>query len=170
MRRRRYHPISRVLHEKLERIIPSTHLGLDYYPCIVTLRDGRRIDYVYVVEQESYIRVWGVYPEEDPGKASIPISEVADLSESPSRLPPALANKLYRAGESGMGYFIFTVVLDDGLECAYTSGSAVDFIFIPERYTNHNIRDVLPHKRRGSPSMQEDPKYYWCIYSGINES
>lgn len=170
MRKRRYPSISKALHVKLVRIIPSTHFGLDYHPCIATLKDGRKIDYVYVVEQESYIRVWGVYPEDDPGKASVPVNEVADLSESPSRLPAALANKLYEAGESGMGYYIFTVVFADGLECAYTSESAVDFILIPEGYTNHDITDVLPHKGRGSPGMQGTPDYYWCIYSGIDES
>ena len=69
---------------------------------------------VYVVSEQSYIRSWGVWPEDDSGKALIAIEEVQDLRESHSRLPAEFANRLYDAGESGMGYRIFTVVFDDG--------------------------------------------------------
>ena len=54
------------------------------------------------------------------------------LAESPRRLPAQFANKLYKSGESGMGYTIFTVIFADGSRQAYGTGNAVDFISYPE--------------------------------------
>ena len=48
-----------------------------YHPCLVTLKDGRVIDRVYVQEAQTYIRSWGVWPEQGPGKWSLPIEAVA---------------------------------------------------------------------------------------------
>ena len=164
---RKYKPIPGSLHDKLAQIEPSESYGLKYYPCRVTLTDGRQVDHVYVVEQEPYSKIWGVYPEDDSGKSSVLIEGVADLEESPSRLPPALANKLYEAGECGMGYTIFTVVFKDGSRQSFVTGNAVDFISFPECKKRGDIQDVLPHEGRKSPDLVDAPDYFWCIYSGV---
>jgi len=149
------------------QVAPSENYGLKYYPCRVMLKDGGHVDRVYVVEQQQYIRVWGVYPEGDGGKSSVLIEDVVDIEESPSRLPAQLANKLYEAGESGMGGTVFTVVFRHGGRQAFAAGNAVDFISFPEGKTTADIRDVLPHKGRESRDIKKAPAYYWCIYSEV---
>jgi hypothetical protein len=135
----------------------------------VTLKDGRQRECVYLVEEESYLEVWGVYPEDDAAKSSVRIEDVADLAESPRRLPAELADKLYRSGESGMGYMIFTVAFRDGGRLAVVTGNAVDFIPLPPDKTWTDIEDVLPHVGRDAPDLTKAPDYCWCIYSGIGE-
>ena len=166
-RKRRYKPIPRHLYEELVRIAPSENCGLKYYPCRVTLTDGQCIDRVYVVEQEPYIKVWGVYPEDDRAKSSVLIEGVADLEESPSRLPPDLANKRYEGGESGMGYTTFTVVFSDGTRQSFLAGNAIDFISFPKGKSQADIVDIIPYGSRDFARLEHPPGYSWCIYSGV---
>jgi hypothetical protein len=79
-------------------------------------------------------------------------------------LPARFANKLYNAGESGMGYTIFTVVFSDGTKQAYSAGNAVDFIRYPEGKGPADVADVLPHEGRNEIQIRV-PEYYWCLYS-----
>jgi hypothetical protein len=160
-------PIPQHLHNKLVKIVPSENYGLRYYPCRVRMNDGRQVDRVYVVDQESYLRVWGVFPEDDKGKSTIHVEDVIDLEESPSRLPAELANKLYEAGESGMGCTIFTVVFRDGSRQPFAAGNAVDFISFPEGKTGADIQGVIPHAGRSASNLKKAPAYSWCIYAGI---
>ena len=102
-----------------------------YYPCSVTLDDRRVLERVYVMEYETYIKVWGVDPEDDRGKESVAIAQIIEIRENPWRLPIALANELYGAGESGMGYLLFTVEFSNGFVQPYVTGNAVDFIVPP---------------------------------------
>lgn len=156
--------------EQLSAIAPSRDSELEYYPCDARLHDGRIVERVYVVSQIPYIKHWGVYPADDSGKRSISISDVASLSESTSRLPPKFANVLYMAGESGMGYSVFTVVFSKrfGLlrrkQTAYLTGNAVDFIDYPNGLTGKDVKEVLPHVGRDA-QPRGCPKYSWCIYS-----
>src|SRR5215218_6564247 len=92
-------------------------------------------DFVYVVDAERYIPAWGIWPEDDPAKDSVPVSDVQGIEESPYRLPAELANKLYDAGESGMGYAAFTLVLRDGRRLPYVTGNAVNFPALPAGVT-----------------------------------
>src|SRR5262245_3155554 len=117
--------ISPKLLEQLNKVTPSIEGAMRYHPCRVTLVDGRSVDRVYVVEAESYIRDWGVWPKEDSAKRFILIEDVASIEDSPTRLPAHLANKMYKAGESGMGYCIFTLVLSDNSRLAQVTGNAV---------------------------------------------
>src|SRR5262249_60903830 len=96
-----YPPLPPHLRQSWQAIVPSRDGKLEYRPCSATLRDGSAVPCVYVMEAQSYIDVWGVWPEDDKGKQHISIGEVANLSESPFRLPPRFANELYRAGDSG---------------------------------------------------------------------
>ena len=106
-----------------------------------------------------------VWPEDDPGKKSIDIRDVADIKDSPSRLPVQFARKLYEAGESGMGYTVFTVSFSDGSHQAYVTGNAIDFIEYPDGQTPATVVDVLPHVGRADPNQRNGPDYFWCLYS-----
>jgi hypothetical protein len=165
----RYAAIPRHLKNELDRIPPSRDRGLEYFPCAVTLDDGRELERVYVAEYEPYIRLWGVTPEQDPAKSSVAIERVASIRESPYRLPPGLATELYAAGESGMGYSIFTVEFADGSREAYVTGNAVDFITAPEGLRASDARKVFPHKGRDA-SPRRGADYSWCLYQGVRDA
>ena len=152
------------IREALEHITSSDGGGIKYHPCKVELKDGRILDNVYIEPEEPYLRTWGVYPEDDRGKMSIPIQEVLKVEDSPARLPAHFAEQLYRAGESGMGYTIFTVVFSDGRRQAYSSGTAVDFIRYPDGKSGLDVVAVEPHEGRGADPMRS-PGWYWCLYS-----
>lgn len=118
---------------------------------------------VYVLDAQSYIDVWGVWPEDDQGKHSISIADVVHLAESPCRIPAHIASELYRAGESGMGHCIFTLVFSDGTEQAYISGNAVDFVRLPRGKSTADIAAAIPHKGRNTASIGA-PEYSWCLF------
>ena len=150
---------------QLARVPPSRDGDLEYRPCAATVEDGSEIECVYVVESEMYLQRWGVRPEEDPGKQWIPLARVRSLRESPYRLPAALADELYRAGESGMGYAAFTVEFSDGRRQAYVGGNAVDFIDPPAGLSAADARRVFPHEGRHEGQRRVRP-YHWCLYAG----
>jgi hypothetical protein len=116
-----------------------------------------------MIDAQAYINAWGVWPEDDSGKTSIQIEDVASVSESPLRLPVAFANELYRAGESGMGYSIFTVVFSDGTEIPVVSGGAIDFIPLPDNKKMKDVARVVAHKGRDRNPVPS-PKYSWCLF------
>ncbi len=99
---------------RLSAIEPSHDGALAYYPVRAVLKSGEILDTVYIVPEKPYLKYWGVYPEADKGKRWIRIEDVAEVEDSPMRLPAKFANELYRNGESGMGYTIFTVVFANG--------------------------------------------------------
>jgi hypothetical protein len=140
---------------------------MEYRPCAVVTKDGRTVDCVYIVPEEPYIKLWGVWPEDDRGKWSLPITAVAEIRDSDSRLPGKFANQLYEAAESGMGYCVFTVVFADGSSQVYVTGNAVDFIPYPAGKSSQDVIQVLPHKGRGEPGTLAGLDYHWCLYGGI---
>ena len=156
-------PITEKQKEQLLKVIPSRDSVMEYRPCQVSLKNGEIKDFVYVVEENSYMRMWGVMPDADSGKSYILIEEVENITSSPNRLKPELANKLYEAGESGMGYCVFKVIFDNGQTLDVLTGNAIDFIPIPKGLTAENIMNVLPHE--GSrKNYIPGPDYYWCLY------
>jgi len=150
--------------EDLGNIIPSVDRDLTYWPCAARLSNGTVLSCVYVVPEGPYIKYWGVYPQHDRGKSYISISDVEALAESPRRLPAKFANELYKNGESGMGYTIFTVVFADGSRQAYLTGNAVDFIRYPEGMGQNDVIEVLPHEGRNA-ELVRGHEYYWCLFS-----
>lgn len=160
----RYPALPESLKSQLAAIEPSSSGNLYYYPCQVLLRTGATMDRVYMVAEAPYISLWGVYPEQDHWKSSIKIADVVSIAESPSRLPAQVANRLYEAGESGMGYQIFTIVFSDGTKQPYLTGGAVDFVEYPQGKGIKDVITVLPHVGRDQNPLQ-GPKYYWCLYS-----
>jgi len=139
-------------------------------PCLVTLDDGTTIDRVYLAEASQYIRQWGVWPENDRGKHSIPIDRIVSVKDSPSRLPPKFADELYAAGESGMGYTIFTVCFADGSDIKIGTGNAVDFIDYPAGQSPASVVKVLPHVGRNDPNLRNGPRYSWSLYENRQRS
>lgn len=155
----------------MDAITPSVEpiFGVAYYPCLVTLNDGTLLDRVYLVRQASWIKLWGVYPGQGQGRSEVQLSDVSSIAESPSRLPASFANELYAAGESGMGYTVFTVVFSSPIPWfrsrrAYVTGNAVDFVDYPHGKGPKDVVSVLPHVGRDS-NYTKGPKYYWCLYS-----
>lgn len=169
-----YPKLSPHLKKQLDAITPSIQpiVGLAYYPCLVTLRGGTSLDRVYLVSQAPWIKLWGVYPSSDSGKYEVLASDLVSIAESPCRLPAPFATELYKAGESGMGYTVFTVVFKTIIPFlrsrkTYLTGNAVDFIAYPFGKGPKDVVSVLPHVGRRSASLarQVAPKYYWCLYS-----
>ena len=165
-----YSPSKKTYPEMPERLVaefqavtPSRDRSLEYRPCELTLGSGSVVSCAYVVDAQSYIDIWGVWPDDDPGKQSVRIDEVASISESPFRLPARFASQLYSEGESGMGYTIFTVVFADGTEQAYSSGNAIDFIFYPKGKSAGDVVGIIPHKGRDAGAKRA-PQYHWCLF------
>lgn len=158
-------PISRVLQQQLADITPSKDSVLKYYPCQVELKDGTVLDNVYIADYDSYISSYSVLPGDDQ---LILIEDVIVIHDSPNRLPAKLANKLYNAGESGMGYCVFRLLYDTGDTFDVLTGNAVDFVPSPEDLSVNHIVDVLPHE--GSrQDYTEGLSYSWCLYKGVEK-
>gem|GEM_PF-1889101 len=134
--------------------IPATPHG---YPCLVTLKDGTEQDWVYVAQAGRWFEGWGVWPEDDEGKQSLMLDEIADLRESPSRLPPAISDTLYDAGESGMGYVLFKLGFRDGSEHVFPD--------LPNGKGSADIVSVEPHAGRDATDQRDTRPYLWCLYS-----
>lgn len=160
MTNKNYNPISKELFIKLNTISPTPS---NYYPCKVTLKNGQAIDYVYLVALKTYIKTWGSYPDEKSGKRYISINDVIDIEESPSRLPFPIVNKIYKAGETGMGYTIATFIFKDGLKEVLMN--AHDFIDYPVGKNKDDIVNVLPHKGQKAPNLKNGPSFYYCVFS-----
>lgn len=135
---------------------------------------------MYVVEAEPYIRKWGIWPEHDMHKRQVSIADVTQIDESPRRLPAQLATKMYEAGETGMGYSTFTLVLCDGRQVPASAGNAVDFVELPQGVTGDMVVDLIPHEA-GEQPPEEQPTgelapgtangddFSWCLYRMENE-
>jgi hypothetical protein len=129
----------------------------------VTLRDGTIREPVCVVDAQSYIAVWGMWPDRDSGKRSIDMLEIVRIDDSPHRLPARFADELSRFGESGMGYCVFTVTFRFGRRRTYISGNLVDFINYPLGTSPKTVTAVEPHDRQ-VVGATPTPDYYWGLY------
>ena len=81
-------------------------------------------------------------------------------------MPARLATKLYDAGESGMGYQLFTMKMKDGTSHVYVTGNIVEFPDIPDGYGSQDIEDVYPHEGRGKTKLgyRQARSFEWCFY------
>jgi hypothetical protein len=159
----RYPPLSSELAKQLAAVDVTDGL---YRPCAVRLKDGSKVDRVYIADAQPWFQQWGVWPEEDGGKSSLDIRSVAQIMDSPSRLPAKFANELYEAGESGMGYTIFTVRFRDGSFIVVGTGNAIDFIDYPKGQSPDTVVGVVPHLGRDDPNIRTGPEYRWCLFDG----
>jgi hypothetical protein len=131
------------------------------------LGDGTTRDHVYIQAVEVWFPLWGVLPDDDPGKESVPLGDVVSIAESPSRLPVPIANRIYAAGETGMGYQLFTLIFDDGAELPCLTGNAVDFVALPDHLDVRRVADVQVGVPHGLPvtDYARTAQYAWCLYS-----
>lgn len=162
---RTYPPLVASLKAQLDQIQSSSDGIMRYWPAQVTLSDGTTHSCVYFADASEYIKVWGVWPDDDSGKDEIKAEDVAIISPSPSRLSLKFAEQLYRAGESGMGYTVFELLYSDGSKSAHLAGNAVDFVRLPAGKQPADIVNVLPHAGRDSKAHIETPDYAWCLFS-----
>lgn len=151
----------------LHSVEPSIDDSTTYYPCEVTLHDGTILSRVVLVEAQSFACNWGVWPW---GGQCLPPEEIYSLRSSPLRLPPVFANELYAAGESGMGYFTFSVNFKDGNKLYFVTGGLIDFPSWPDGMDLSQICSVQPHDRypehrirRPTPS-ESSAHFTWCPF------
>ncbi len=127
-----------------------------HYPCAMVLKDGTRLDRVVCVEDHrGFTSDRWVHPD-----------EVERIEESPLRMPPDHASKLYEAGESGMGYEIFKMKIKSGDTLVFVTGSVVDFPHLPDGVTTADIVDVLPHEGReeSKRGYRRGAQFKWCFF------
>lgn len=158
--------LSRELAAQLAAVPTSRDLSFHYAPCRVELKSGDILPRVYLAEESAYLRLWG----DDPGRPMVDLNDVASIAESPERLPPQLADEIYDAGESGMGYVIFTVRMRDGRTIPFSTGNAVDFLDWPLGVDPRDAVAVEPHAGRGffaggDSGGRRGASYLWCLYS-----
>lgn len=162
-----YSPLLPHVGEALKTIEPSRDGEIVYYPCRAVLKSGQVFDAVYIVAEKLYVKYGRLYPENVPGKRWIRMEDIAEVQESPTRLPAMFANEIYKNGESRMGYTNFTVVFADGARHAWDSanGNAVDFIRYPIGKGPKDVVAVIPHEFRIGDPLMRSPEWYWCLYS-----
>jgi hypothetical protein len=156
------------LKAQLHAIEPTPDGMMEYFPCMVLLANGEQHDCIYIAEASAYIRFWGVWPDDDPGKRAIRIEDVAQIQPSPSRLPAKFAREMYAVGESGMGYCVFTLHFTDGTRQQYTTGNLIDFPQMPAGKSVHDVGALRPNQDRGGEGLSTRP-YHWCLFAAQSE-
>lgn len=136
-------PISRRLYEALARIPVSKHRDTEYRPAQLRLKDGAVVPCAYLFSLEEFKKGYGAIEE---GPQFISIDAVEHIEDCPHRLPADLATRIHNAGESGMGYCLFTARFSDGTKTVFNVGSSgLDFVDCPEGKSPKDIVDVVPH-------------------------
>lgn len=161
---REYPELGPKLAKQLALIEPSRAPYMDYFPCSVLLKSGELIDKVYVTEAQPYLDNWTAWPDQDAAKLEICLENVAEIQASANRIPVQLANELYQAGESGMGYLIFTARFKDGSLKPYLVGGVMDFITPPPGLNVSDMIEVEPHVGRENVDQSDLVSVYWCIH------
>lgn len=152
------------LADQLSGVPKSTDGYCEYAPCRVTLKSGDVLDRVYIVERAAFRRTWG------ETEATVLVDDIERIEDSPVRLPVRWANVLYEAGESGMGYTLFTARLRDDSTLPFVVGNAVDFPNWPPDTGPADVVDVEPHggrevfRHRPPGPYESSAEYAWCLY------
>ena len=138
--------------EKIE--LSRTKERQKHRPCQLILKDGQIIPRAICVEDHRGFTTNGwIHPD-----------AVARIEPSAERMPASLATKLYAAGESGMGYEIFRMMMKDGTSHVFVTPNVVDFPDLPEGYTTDDILDVFPHEGRDEHGLRRAREFTWCFY------
>ncbi len=153
----RYPLVPRHIHESLRGIEPTQDGELTYFPCSITLTSGEVLDTVYFMPERPIRKLWEAYLQSDGAKRLIRLEDVAEVRDSPTRLPARFANELYQHGETGMGYTIFTVVFSDGTRQACVTSSSVDFIQYPHGKSLLDVTAVVPNEGREDKLLVKAP-------------
>jgi hypothetical protein len=138
------------------------------YPCRAVLADGRVEERVLVQSISPIVRYMvkpsrrifdNIYPQISP-------ADVAQFSASEHRLPVGIARQIQRAGESGMGYFLFVLEFSDGSRVPYTSDGGYHFLEFPEGKGPEDVVAVKTHTGRMAPHKRTAARSVMCFYSG----
>lgn len=155
---------SKLLTAAFRRIEPSFGYGEEMLrPCTLVLRDGSTVVRALCSEDaRGFHTDWWIHPD-----------DVVEVRECPYRMPAVLATKLYRAGESGMGYQLFTLDLHSGENFVFVTGTIVDFPDLPEGITCRDILDVHPHEGRERTfreTYRSSASFKECFYVASNDT
>jgi hypothetical protein len=127
-----------------------------YYPCKLFLIDGQIVERAICVEDHRGFTtdVW-IHPD-----------SVARVEPTKERLPAHLASQLYAAGESGMGYVIFELVMKDGSSHVFVTGNIVDYPDYPQGYDSDTVVSVYPHQGREKTinGYNKSRGCKWCYF------
>jgi hypothetical protein len=149
--------------EQLQAVEPSVSRSCEFRPCQVRLADGQWRDRVYLVEAIAFLEYSGIWPWEMPeGEGDLSISEIFQIEDSPTRLPPSIATKIWAGGETGMGYYAFTLCTLDGRKIPCIGDP--DWVQLPPGVTAGQITDVLPHAGRNEATNAPIRDIAWCLY------
>lgn len=156
--------LTQALRNQLDSIEPSVFpSGAHLYPCSARLTNGTVRESVYFVDPESFRQLFrGSPPGSVPDLSWIQAVEVANIAESPSRLPPRFANRIYLAGEHWVSYS-FTLVFSWWCHRRYQVGGFVDFLHYPRGRRPSDVRDVKLNRPHGRATPV--PRPYWCVFS-----
>lgn len=154
------------LQDQLHRIEPSEfRQGINVYPCAVTLRNGDYKSRVYLYEPSALRAFTGFDRPENLAHVDryLLADEIESIRESPERLPARFANEIYKAGESGYGYFAFRLMFRFLGHKDYVGGGLIDFLFYPRLRRASHVVGVQVHspKRRITPF----PQSFWGVFS-----
>jgi len=137
--------------------------GARVFPCSVELFDGKTVDCVYVLSSADFRRL-GLDEVSGGGDTRwIKPEAVRSVKESPSRLPANFARELSRAGESGMGYWAFTVTFSWWRRREYVQ-PFIDFIEYPRGLGPADVRSVKPHQGKRDLSSVSSLDVRWCAF------
>ena len=161
----RYSLLPRHIQEALQAIEPTHDADLTYFPCSVTLASSVVLDTVYFIPERPIMKLWEASLQTNGVKRLIRVEDIAEVRDSPTRIPARFANDLYQQGESGMGHTIFTVVFSDGARQACVTATGVDFIQYPAGKGPRDVTAVLPHEGRRDDLLVKAPPSQWCIYA-----
>ena len=142
----------------IQKIVETIEPSISYdklFPASAILKNGKIVDCVYFVNNP---RLKGSYP-------MINIEDIADIKESPYRLPAKFANEIYERGETSMCCIQFYIVVGDHKAFSYRSGGYVDFIDLPEGY---KMKDIFQVNQRFSFTKFDTKErrvkdFTWCL-------
>jgi hypothetical protein len=153
--------------EDLRRQLGSIELSVDFdgfivAPCSVRLADGRHLDCVYAMTAQESLKGGLISRLEMSGLGRINADDVAAIAASPRRIPRSFATTLRSAGESGMGYWVFTAVFSWWRRKEYVQ-SFLDFLEYPAGMGPANLRSVLPNKGSRNLAAVSRLELHWCV-------
>lgn len=80
--------------------------------------------------------------EPSPPAEELDLTSIAAIEPCPDRLPAKWANHIYAAGETGMGYYLFSLVMEDQSQFHFVAPH-VDFPRLPPGQYFSRVKDVI---------------------------
>jgi len=134
-------PLRDDLVEQIQGVEPSANGRLLVHPCQVQFASGRIEDRVLVMNAEWFTSVWSVDHRQ---WETLSLTDAVSFRESPSRLPAAIANRIYLDGERNMGAYAFELSFEGRPAVQFVVGSFVDFVDLPPGYGASECTTVRP--------------------------